>query len=1411
MTSFPSGGPRDLSSAPPGLLPADDRAGLVASGLLSDLSLPFGLRLRDGAVLCAAFTAALSALVLVGWILHVEILRQLLPGLPPMKANAAICSLLACCSLVVYSRSAPGSRSRRAAAVGPVVVGLVSAATLAEYASGGGSGSISCCFRDGVLADAPYPGRPSVNAALGFGLLGVALLCWEVRLGRWSATNVLAWLAASLGVIAVIGYTTGAQSLINLSGRQHIALSAAVALAVLSLGVLLAHSVRPELTLGAGGGPGAIVLRRLLPLAIALPVALASLTVAGHQLGLFSKDVGELLFATALTATLPLLGWVIASAVNRADAQRSQVERMMRAIAETASDAIVSVDAAGLITYANPALASMFGYQIEDIIGFSATTLFPGGDHEGQRRRLADLLGSGDPNAIGHVAELSAVRSDGREFPIEVSRGVWEVDGERVATGIIRDVSERHRAEQRLRGLLESAPDAIIVVNHDGEIVVANARAEAVFGYSRDELIGSSIELLVPDRKRQAHAAFREEYAVDPRPRYGNRPGDFRARRKDGSEFPAEITLNPVHTDDGLLVASAIRDVTERRRAEQATARLAAIVEASPDAIIGLTLDATIDSWNAGAEQLYGYTHGEAIGQPITILNLPEQRDSRERVDAALTGQTVKFETVDLARDGARVEVGVTLSPIRDRTGAIIGVSCLAQDMSERKRAERELARLADAAEHATDLDGRVRHWNHGAETIYGFSAKEAIGQDLRQLTMLSDEPSNNIARVLTGESRYQYETQRRRKDGTIIDVLLTIASWQVDGQVVGVTGVTIDISERKRTEQASAQLAAIVESSDDAIIAKTLEGQITSWNQAAQRIYGYSPAEAVGRQISMLIPSGQQDDTSGLLASIASGGGVSHHESSRRRKDGRAIDVSVTVSPIRDPNGRVIGASTVARDITEHKHAERELARLADAAEYGSDAVVSIDSDTRVRAWNPGAERLFGFTADEALGHSLCELTAFTDEPREQLARMLAGEPAYQYETRRRRKDGTMIDVLLTISPWQVDGQMIGVTGIAIDLTERKRVERAREQALADLHEAQRIAKVGSSTWDPVSEEGSWSAQMYEIFGRDPIDGPATREALLAYVHPDDRERVAAEYAHAVAGGAGLEFDYRIVAGDHAQRVLHARGHADPARPGCYMDTVQDVTDQRESEARLRRSEQQLRTIFEGSPIGVALVDAHVPFTLLQANTALGEMLGIDPAQLVGRSALTLIDKHQRAVAQSQLARLLDSEDRRLMAEVQIREAHPEPLWVNVTAAVISDAAGHPEQLVLQLQDITERKQHEHELRFYAERDPLTGLLNRRRLEEELERAVAENTRYVTPATLMVCDLDNLKLVNDTLGHKAGDELIKGIACALRDRLRDTDVFARMGGDEFAVLLPHTELGGWCQTRVRANSPISG
>ena len=158
-------------------------------------------------------------------------------------------------------------------------------------------------------------------------------------------------------------------------------------------------------------------------------------------------------------------------------------------------------------------------------------------------------------------------------------------------------------------------------------------------------------------------------------------------------------------------------------------------------------------------------------------------------------------------------------------------------------------------------------------------------------------------------------------------------------------------------------------------------------------------------------------------------------------------------------------------------------------------------------------------------------------------------------------------LDVLLTIVPWQIDGRIAGVTGILIDLTERKRIERARERALADLEHAQRIAKLGSWSWDPSTGEASWSAQMYEIFGRDPLHGSATGEEAISYVHPDDRERLAAAFALMLGGGGAWEDEHRIIAGDGTQRTVRVMAQADLTRSGCYVGTVQDISEQRRAE----------------------------------------------------------------------------------------------------------------------------------------------------------------------------------------------------------------------------------------------------
>ncbi len=230
--------------------------------------------------------------------------------------------------------------------------------------------------------------------------------------------------------------------------------------------------------------------------------------------------------------------------------------------------------------------------------------------------------------------------------------------------------------------------------------------------------------------------------------------------------------------------------------------------------------------------------------------------------------------------------------------------------------------------------DGLIETWSHGAELLYGYSAASARG---RPITILDppDAATNreHFETALSGNT-VRFETQHAPRYGSCVDVSVTIFPVRRDADsIIGVAYLVLDVSERKRAAQSSARLAAIVESSDDAIISKTLEGRITTWNKAAERIYGYSAAETIGSQISMLLAPGREDELTKLLASVAAGKRVSHLETVRRRKDGTLIDVSVTVSPILDASGRVIGASTNARDVTEQRRAERERLELVEAS----------------------------------------------------------------------------------------------------------------------------------------------------------------------------------------------------------------------------------------------------------------------------------------------------------------------------------------------------------------------------------------------------------------------------------------------------------------------------------------------
>jgi PAS domain S-box-containing protein len=322
------------------------------------------------------------------------------------------------------------------------------------------------------------------------------------------------------------------------------------------------------------------------------------------------------------------------------------------------------------------------------------------------------------------------------------------------------------------------------------------------------------------------------------------------------------------------------------------------------------------------------------------------------------------------------------------------------------------------------------------------------------------------------------------------------------------------------------ALLSAIVDSSEDAIISKNLNGIITSWNASAERLFGYKAGEVIGKSITILIPPDRLGEEPEILAKIQHGERIEHFETIRRRKDGSLLEISLTISPVRDADDNIVGASKIAHDITEAREGQRAHLLLSAIVDSSDDAIISKDLNGVITSWNRGAERLFGYTAEEAVGQPVTLLIPeerLHEEP-EILAKLQKGERVDHFETIRRRKDGTLLDISLTISPVRdITGKVVGASKIARDITQRRRneeyVRRANQDleqfafsASHDLQEPLRTIKIYSEL---LADRfgGKLDGQALEFLGF--LRNSATRmEALvrdlLAYTHAINSDRAA-------------------------------------------------------------------------------------------------------------------------------------------------------------------------------------------------------------------------------------------------------------------------------------------------------------
>jgi PAS domain S-box-containing protein len=368
---------------------------------------------------------------------------------------------------------------------------------------------------------------------------------------------------------------------------------------------------------------------------------------------------------------------------------------------------------------------------------------------------------------------------------------------------------------------------------------------------------------------------------------------------------------------------------------------------------------------------------------------------------------------------------------------------------------------------------GEIRFVNRQTESLFGYDRDELIGQPIETMV---PEP----LRQIYAENRDQYfadprtrslgldlERVGRHRDG--IEFPININIYQIDtGDVLLVIAAVVDVMKGAEAVQNAQLTAAIVESSDDAIVGCTLGGIITSWNPAATRMYGYSSKEIIGRSASLLARSDPASEMDAVLARVRDGQVVKHLEINHIRKDGKLLPVSVTVAPIRNEVGAIVGSSAVARDVTQQRRAFEAALRLAEIVEYSDDAIIGSTLDGIVTSWNLAAERIYGYSSEEIIGESFMQVIAEdrVGETRAILAKISAGQHTEHLETEHVRKDGVPVPVSVTISPIRdVGGAVVGASTIARDSTEEHAAQYARSLIEAGLDPLMTISPEGKIT----------------------------------------------------------------------------------------------------------------------------------------------------------------------------------------------------------------------------------------------------------------------------------------------------------------------------------------------------------
>jgi diguanylate cyclase (GGDEF)-like protein/PAS domain S-box-containing protein len=902
--------------------------------------------------------------------------------------------------------------------------------------------------------------------------------------------------------------------------------------------------------------------------------------------------------------------------------------------------------------------------------------------------------------------------------------------------------------QSNLNEIFQAIADGVTVQDHSGKVLYANDAAARIMGLSDyREVINGDSKSLIADFEILDNDGL--PFQLDLLPGRRVLAGEdckevivYWRNKKTGIGRWSEIKARPIRNSSGEIkfAVNVFRDITDQRQVledyERQSRRNKHILESITDGFLALDRNWEFTYINKQAEPYFpGKTSQELLGKNLvevspSITSTVAYGKIRRSLEQNIS---LRFEEYF---PNINKWVEISTYPSKD------GIAIYFRDISESKNYEETLKQsnilvqsISDAVV-STDSQYNIQSWNRGAEELYGWQEFEVLGQAAPKVLHTAFPDGYDTAKViddLSARDNWKGEVIQTCKNGRQIHIMSSVSTIRDrEGNITGYVSVNRDITYRKLVDETNAKLAAIVSSSQDAIIGKTLDGIITSWNLGAESTYGYKAEEVLGKHISVLSPDHNADDTQFILDKVRAGASLEHYETTRRTKDGRNIIVSVTVSPIKNSQGIVTGVSAVARDITESKLTVQTQEFMSQASAL---LASSLDYQTTLGRVAKLAVPKFGDWCSIELLSDDGEIQTVAVEHIDPEKIKLANEFRTKYPTDKNAPGGVHTVIKTGIS------QMVPI------VTEEMIRPTAKDQEHFEM-----IMKLQIN-----------SIMIVPLTARSKTLGAITfvwAEAKKIYNEKD------LAFAEELGRRAGVAVDNAIL----------------------FKTVLNEIEQRTKISGELQLSEERYRSLAAATTSIIWVSDPEGRF--ISKQNSWEEYTGQAQEEYKDYGWVNAIAEEDREAILAEWKLAITAKRRSFESAGRLWNAKLKQYrhFVARSIPLLSDD-GNIREWIGSINDVDDRKKAEDQLKYQFHHDFLTDLPNRIFLNQKFEHAIEEATINQKSVALMMLDLDRFKQINESLGHAVGDRLIQEVALRLRTCIRDDFALARLGGDEFGIL----------------------